>query len=136
VELELPRNLLCAACDGGGCDACERSGAVTLRDRGEPADLVQVTLPRNRSEPFVVRLPERGGLPPVGSELPRGYLLLRVEPSTQADPSVSLAGSIPALAAARRLLSERPALSRRAGWALLAFVVLLVSLTFWFVRRP
>ena len=31
LEFELPRNLACAACGGGGCDACGRSGAVTIR---------------------------------------------------------------------------------------------------------
>src|SRR5215813_3571804 len=81
VELELPRHLVCAACDGGGCDTCERSGAVTLRERGEPADLVEVTLPGEHTDTFVIRLPERGGLPPHGSGLPRGNLLLKVEPS-------------------------------------------------------
>ena len=30
IELELPRHLTCRACEGGGCDICERSGAVTL----------------------------------------------------------------------------------------------------------
>ena len=31
VEFELPRNLCCAACKGGGCDVCQRSGAISLR---------------------------------------------------------------------------------------------------------
>jgi hypothetical protein len=135
VELELPRNLVCAACDGGGCDVCERSGAVTLRERGEPADLVEVTLPGEQSEPFVIRLPERGGLAPVGSGLPRGHLLLRVEPSAEADASVSLAVSVPSLAAARRALSERPALSRRARWVVFTLAACVLLLVIWLVLR-
>jgi len=105
IELELPRHLVCAACDGGGCDACERSGGVTLRDRGAPADLVEVTLPStDKPEAFVIRLPERGGLAPVGSGLPRGHLLLRVEPSDAADVGVALAPR-PVVEARRRVPS-------------------------------
>jgi hypothetical protein len=91
IEFELPRHLTCAACDGGGCDACHRSGAVTLRSRNEPSDLVQVSLPQGvRDEAFLIRIPERGGLPLADSILPRGLLFLRVEP-TDADASTSVA---------------------------------------------
>src|SRR3954452_3378581 len=97
VELELPRNLVCASCDGGGCDVCERSGAVTLRGRGEPADLLRVTLPGAQSERFVIRLPQRAGLPPLACRLPRGAMPLCVAPCAQADSIVSLATNLPAL---------------------------------------
>ncbi|HEY3497577.1 MAG TPA: hypothetical protein VGK73_22925 [Polyangiaceae bacterium] len=91
IEFELPRHLTCAACDGGGCDPCHRSGAVTLRGRNEPSDLVQVSLPQGmRDEAFLIRIPERGGLPPANAILPRGLLFLRVEP-TDADASTSVA---------------------------------------------
>ncbi len=96
VEFELPRNLSCAACDGGGCDSCERSGAITLRDRHELPELLQVTLPARKSEAngeargVVIRIPEQGGLPPEhGEVLPRGFLLLRVELAETADPGVT-----------------------------------------------
>ena len=135
VELELPRNLVCATCDGGGCDSCERSGAVTLRGRGEPADLLRVTLPGEQSEAFVIRLPERGGLSPLGSGLPRGHLLLRVEPSAQADASVSLATSLPALGAIRRALSVRPVLVRRARGVFWAFAIGVLLLAVWLLFR-
>ncbi len=95
VEFELPRNLSCAACDGGGCDSCERSGAITLRGRDELPEVLSVTLPMRKPEPnsetrgVVIRIPEQGGLPPeVGEPLPRGFLLLRVEPAEAADPGV------------------------------------------------
>lgn len=92
VEIELPRNLTCATCEGGGCDACERSGALTVRARGEPVGVLVVTLPSgNPQAAVVIRIPEYGGLPPEGSDLPRGHLLLRVEPAAKADPSVNLA---------------------------------------------
>jgi hypothetical protein len=85
LELEMPRNLTCAACKGGGCDLCDRSGAVSLRGRKDPAELVEITMPRrDPAEPeamtFTLRLPARGGLPPEGTELPRGNLLLAIRP--------------------------------------------------------
>jgi hypothetical protein len=97
--------------------------------------LVQVTLPGAQSEPFVIRLPERGGLAPVGSGLPRGHLLLRVEPSAAADPSVSLAVSTPPFAVVRRVLSQRPGLSRRARWAFFTLALAASVLVAWLVWR-
>ena len=130
VELDLPRHLVCAACDGGGCDTCERSGGVTLRDRGAPADVLELALPRAEDqEAFVIRLPERGGLAPAGSGLPRGHLLLRVEPSTEADASVALATGKTG-AVFRRISSARPVpflpSARVLGFVALASVILLV----------
>lgn len=45
IEVELPRNLICARCSGGGCGACNNSGAITLRGRTELPEVVQVVLP-------------------------------------------------------------------------------------------
>jgi len=96
VELEVPRNLSCAACGGGGCDTCNRSGAISLRKRDEPPEIVEVRLPVRPAEEepdsrgVTLRIPEQGGLPAPGSELPRGLLLLTVVPSDEADPNVSL----------------------------------------------
>lgn len=101
VELELPRNLACAACGGGGCDACGRSGAITLRQRDEPAEVVEVTLPSRSADELpdsrgiTLRIPELGGLPEPGSELPRGVLLLTVVPSSQADPNIKPLRGVP-----------------------------------------
>lgn len=85
IDVELPRNVTCAVCDGGGCDACESSGALTLRGRRDEPEWFRVTLPRREDEaegqpgPFVLRVPEVGGHAPDGSGLPRGNLLLTVE---------------------------------------------------------
>jgi hypothetical protein len=101
VELELPRNVTCAGCGGGGCDACGRSGAITLRSRSEPAEVVEVTLPRRSpdevpdSRGITLRIPEQGGLPDPGSDLPRGVLLLTVVPSDAADASVRPLRGVP-----------------------------------------
>jgi hypothetical protein len=98
IELELPRNLTCAACEGGGCDACDRSGAITMRERGDPPALVLVTLrASDRDGTFLVRLPEHGGRAEADSSLPRGHLLLRVQPSGQADPGVKRTHSAAAI---------------------------------------
>jgi len=52
IEVELPRNLVCANCSGGGCNACGNSGAITLRGRGELPEFIQVSLPeQGRVEP-------------------------------------------------------------------------------------
>jgi hypothetical protein len=98
IELELPRNLACAVCGGGGCDACGRSGAITLRRRDELAEVVEVTLPaRPRADTeesdfqgLTLRIPEQGGLPEPGSDLPRGMLLLTLVPSEEPDARVKL----------------------------------------------
>lgn len=101
IELELPRNLACASCGGGGCDACGRSGAITLRRRGEPAEIVEVTLPSRPPQeleagrPITLRVPELGGLPESGSDLPRGVLLLTVVPSSEADANIKLLRGVP-----------------------------------------
>lgn len=108
IELVLPRNLACAACGGGGCDTCGRSGAVTLRTRDEPAEIVEVSLPARPPEQIpdsrgiTLRIPEQGGLPEHGSELPRGLLLLTVVPSDAPDENVRLL---------RGVASKRPARS-------------------------
>jgi hypothetical protein len=109
IELELPRNLSCAACGGGGCDTCGRSGAITLRQRDELAEVVEVTLPARPSadaeladaQGLTLRIPEQGGLPEAGTDLPRGMLLLTVVPSQEPDPRIKLRGAT----------SKRPAVS-------------------------
>jgi len=135
VEFELPRNLTCAVCDGGGCDACERAGAITMRGRHEPPEILHVTLPMRKSDAdgdargVMIRIPEQGGLPPENSAmLPRGLLLLRVEPAEVADPGVSrVAPSAPPLSVQRVMLSLRiPASPGGRVWLLVAVVAIVV----------
>lgn len=79
IEVEMPRHVGCARCEGGGCDVCQRSGALTLRGRNEPPELLTVTLPAAGSESdIVLRIPEAGGFPPPDQPCGRGLLLLRV----------------------------------------------------------
>jgi hypothetical protein len=103
LEIALPRNLTCAACAGGGCDACRRSGAVSLRAKKAAPENVEVTLPKPKdgaSEParaIVMRIPERGGLSLGDDDLPRGNLLLAIRDGDETSPGVTrLAGpSVP-----------------------------------------
>lgn len=140
IELELPRNLVCRKCEGGGCDSCDRSGAVTVRARGEPSDLIEVTLPaRPHGDSFVIRIPERGGLASPDSGLPRGQLFLKVEPSEGSDPSASVSRVVPDIPLARRPLDEpvkRVAKAPVRSWwvAPLAFVIAFaVGVGLWFL---
>ena len=96
IEVELPRNLTCAKCEGGGCDACERAGAVSLRGKQEPGELLQVSLPARSADSetrtervIVLRIPEHGGFSET-AQLPRGFLLLRVTAGRKPDAGVSL----------------------------------------------
>ena len=107
--------------------------------------MLSVTLPARKPESngeargVVIRIPEQGGRPPEnGLLLPRGLLLLRVEPAEVADPGVS-----------RVLPAEQPVSDREAGsrkilepngkqaWLLTAVVVIVIlaSLVALAIRR-
>jgi hypothetical protein len=97
LEVELPRNLACAGCGGGGCDACGRAGGVSLRGKSDPKETVEVTLPKattdavgaSKAGAIVVRIPQKGGVAASGSELPRGNLLLTIVSGEAAASSVT-----------------------------------------------
>ncbi len=143
IEFELPRNLKCAACEGGGCDRCERSGAISVRDKKELGEVVQVTLPRRNQPDFestasgrtiVIRIPERGGVA-TKAELPRGNLLLRVILADSPDPGVARLEREPAAAPfAPEVETGVPAVAPRSNRTLLlvaALVILWVLLLIW-----
>jgi hypothetical protein len=134
IEFELPRNLACAACEGGGCDTCERAGAITLRGRHELPEILSVTLPIRQSDAegearsVVIRIPEQGGLPPEdGHALPRGLLLLRVEPAEVADPGVTRVAP-PAPRLSQRVMHSLhiPESPRVRAWLLAAAMAIVV----------
>jgi hypothetical protein len=68
IEVDVPRRLSCGACDGGGCDRCQRSGAIKLDSVGA----LSVRLPEELGEGAVLRIPQ----PFEGDEL--AILLLEV----------------------------------------------------------
>jgi hypothetical protein len=53
LEVDLPSKVRCDLCDGGGCDACNRSGAYVLPDDRKP---IEVTLPRTSDDVFALRV--------------------------------------------------------------------------------
>ncbi len=91
IEVDLPRNLSCASCEGAGCDSCGQSGAITVRERSEPPEVLRLTLPRQEFEAgmapdsqraILLRIQGRGGLPSSGvCPSQRGLLLLRIKVS-------------------------------------------------------
>jgi len=146
IEFSLPRNLTCANCDGGGCDACGGAGALSLRARGEPAEIVRVGLPVTpESEDagmhaVAIRIPERGGISD-RAQLPRGMLILTVVGNRVADAGVrkvhpSLVPSPPELVEERKSAAPIGAEMQARGlaWptviaaAIVAWILLLVAL--------
>ena len=99
IEVELPRQLNCAQCQGGGCDQCQRAGAVRLRQADDPVETVRVSLPDTSgleealaSKPLVVRIPHAGGHS-ASEDLPRGFLMLQITRATAPDACVRLVPS-------------------------------------------
>jgi len=125
--LDLPRRLPCAACSGGGCDACGRTGVVTLRDAEEQAPAVRVELGETLrgAEGAAVRLqiPDHGG--PGEGELPRGLLQLTLQAGEPSHPDrVRLAPK----GRSRGMLRFAPL-----PWALL--LICLLAMVLWVVSQ-
>lgn len=89
IVVQLPRRLSCARCEGGGCDACERRGALSLREAAEAPTSLSINLaPTEPGVTQLLRIPEAGakaGKPGCG----RGCLMLRVAPG-ELSPGVQL----------------------------------------------
>ncbi|MEP7124864.1 MAG: hypothetical protein ABJE95_28305 [Byssovorax sp.] len=60
IEILAPRRLPCARCDGGGCDACGKSGVLRAPD-DEAARRLEITLPPTSSEAVALRLADPFG---------------------------------------------------------------------------
>lgn len=103
ISVLLPRNLHCAACSGGGCDRCDRSGAITLRARADEPKEVRIALPpADLLSPGVcLRIPEQGGAA-MTEGVGRGHLLLTVRRGEEASRDVSLTHSEGILSGAER----------------------------------
>ncbi|HEY8946372.1 MAG TPA: hypothetical protein VIM73_19105 [Polyangiaceae bacterium] len=145
VEFELPRNLTCASCEGGGCDRCKRQGAITLRPRGVAAETVQLTLPKRteeelREQPsFVLRVPGHGGKERVDRGETRGLLLLRIVVGDRSDPGVRRIESTSVAEVEPPMDAPRPTASGRGGirkghWVVILGLAVLAVLG-WIVIR-
>jgi hypothetical protein len=156
LEIELPRNLRCASCHGGGCDGCGRSGAVSLRARRTDSEKVEVTLPKGGGKnpeseapgtkrSVVVRIPERGGLPEHTDELPRGNLLLSIRPGPEPSKGVKRlkTPSVPAPPNAPEILdgvepppeASTPAQSRTHPIVYVALALAVAAVVAWLLRH-
>jgi hypothetical protein len=60
IEILAPRRLPCARCDGGGCDACGKSGVLRAPD-DEAARRLEITLPATQNEAVALRLADPFG---------------------------------------------------------------------------
>jgi hypothetical protein len=97
VELVAPARIVCARCEGGGCDACERSGALRLNG-DVTARTIRLTLPPTTSSRVLVRLlrplGDDAGLEQLSVEVRAsstpGASCRRVEPATSRGPSLTL----------------------------------------------
>ncbi len=109
VSVALPRNLHCAACDGGGCDGCHRAGAISLREKKDEPVEIRVSLPAHDPEVagICLRIPGQGGKSQ-DEELGRGHLLLSVKTGDEPSSEVTLV-DVPAPLSdeERRLLMKR-----------------------------
>lgn len=141
VEVLLPRLAVCASCDAGGCDLCERGGAVATRGRGEPGEVVEVELPA-RVEGATLRLRGRGG-PGREDGVERGLLLLEIRPGGAASDGVTLVTEpqpLELIEVGPETPEETPeALARSREWVAwvpwVLWALLLVALCWWLVRE-
>src|SRR3954470_9555242 len=60
IEILVPRRVPCARCDGGGCDACGKSGVLRAPD-DEAERRLEITLPGTQNEAVALRLADPFG---------------------------------------------------------------------------
>jgi hypothetical protein len=83
VEVVAPARVACSRCDGGGCDACNRSGAIKL-DPSPARRTLTVCLPRDLSGGVALRI-----VHPFGEGGALEVLVLEVRPSDVPDSNVT-----------------------------------------------
>ena len=118
LEVDVPAKVRCDLCDGGGCDACGRSGAYRSPEARAP---LSVTLPRVSDDVFALRLTN-----PFGEEEP-ALLVVRVAGGTEPSAGVrwvaenhDVEPKIPSIAA-------MPSVPRWLPWVLLALIAALAG---------
>ena len=77
IVVEAPERLPCGRCDGGGCDACERSGSFRL-DPDPAVRSFTLTLPVDLGSGVVLRVTR-----PFGENSPIAQALCEVRPSSE-----------------------------------------------------
>lgn len=136
IEVSLPRLLRCASCEGGGCDQCERSGAIATRPRKSPEEILEIQLPRGG--PATLRLPQRGGVPLEGQDvLVRGLLLLTIRVGEVPSEGLRRRTSIVDIQKSPRLNSNvsRPGTAQSLLWLGLFVGAGIILLILWWSTR-
>jgi hypothetical protein len=83
LEVTLPVRLRCDLCDGGGCDACARSGGYRAPEEGKK---VELTLPRVTDDYLALRVTN-----PFGEQEPT-LLVVRLAAGPEASAGVTWVG--------------------------------------------
>jgi len=92
LSVEVPRRLVCAACEGGGCDRCSRSGAFEVPSAGP----LEFSLPRSVEPSGIVRVRFPGwGAVSEDPDVARGQLVLSVRVGEQPSRGVSMQPEAP-----------------------------------------
>lgn len=82
LEIVVPARLVCARCEGGGCDACGRSGAIRIAG-DEQERTFQVTLSESARGLRLTR--------PLGADVGLDQLILELRPAAEPSSSCRLA---------------------------------------------
>ncbi len=82
IAIVVPHRLGCARCDGGGCDACGRSGAYRV-ELDEADRTLQITLPPSAPKRSIVRV-----MRPFGAHSDIELLFVEIRASAEASESV------------------------------------------------
>lgn len=82
IEIAVPHRLRCEACDGGGCDACKRSGAIAV-DAPDEARKVSLRLPAGLDRGALVRL-----VTPFGEAVDVAMLIVELRIGSAPSPHV------------------------------------------------
>jgi hypothetical protein len=123
LSVELPSRVRCDLCDGGGCDACARSGGYKLPDdRGSLA----LTLPRITDDHLALRVTN-----PLADVQPT-MLVVRVAGAHEASAGVAWVGPNHDVEPDRRGVPQLPTIPR---WARTAALVVAAAVLALLARR-
>lgn len=124
LEIDLPSKLRCDLCDGGGCDACNRSGAYRAPEQRPLA----VTLPRVSDDVFALRVTN-----PFGDQEPT-LLVVRVAGGLEPSAGVRWIGPNHDVEPSGVGVPGMPQLPKVPTWLFWAMLVAVAALVGWCTR--
>lgn len=128
LEVDVPRRLQCARCDGGGCDRCDRTGIVRAPD-DDALRVVRVRVVSETGAAVEVRVPQ-----PFGGDSAIRQLLLEVRGSEETAPSVRAIRPLASTALTTTRSGQMPA-NRVATMVALAVAAIAAIVTSFFMTR-